>query len=184
MARAIRKFVDFLNDGEPCRRRLHLVVHSMGNWALRHTVLGLRALMDEGRLPKIFDNAFLMAADEDEDCFEAAQKMAALTQLASAIHVYHSRSDLALKVSDTTKGNMDRLGANGPRSFSGISARISAIDCGKVDFTEVAHANHQYYRLRPEVIRDVRQVLEGQLEPDEIDGRQVVESGRRYRIGE
>ncbi len=97
--------------------------------------------------------------------------------------VYHSRDDLALKVSDTTKGNMDRLGANGPRSFSGISARIAAVDCSKVDFTEVAHGNHQYYRLRPEVIADVRQVLDGRLEPDEIPGRQVVESGRRYRIG-
>ncbi len=39
------------------------------------------------------------------------------------------------------------------------------------------------YRLRPEVIADVRQVLDGRLEPDEIPGRQVVESGRRYRIG-
>ncbi len=183
MARALRKFVDFLHEGEPCRRRLHLVAHSMGNWALRHAVIGLRALMDEGRLPKIFDNAFLMAADEDEDCFEVPEKLAALTEMAGAVHVYHSRDDLALKVSDTTKGNMDRLGANGPRSFSGISARIAAVDCSKVDFTEVAHGNHQYYRLRPEVIADVRQVLDGRLEPDEIPGRQVVESGRRYRIG-
>ena len=62
------------------------------------------------------------------------------------------RGDLALEVSDKTKGNMDRLGTNGPRSFSGVSARIAAVDCSKVDFTEVAHGNHQYYRLRPEVI--------------------------------
>ena len=182
MARALRKFVDFLKEGDPCARRLHLVTHSMGNWALRHAVIGLRALMDEGRLPKIFDNAFLMAADEDEDCLERPEKLAALTQLAGTIHVYHSREDLALKVSDTTKGNMDRLGANGPRTFSGISGRITAIDCSKFDFTEVAHGNHQYYRLRPEVIKDVRQVLDGRLEPDEIDGREVVESARRYRI--
>lgn len=182
MARALRKLVDFLDDGEPCGRRLHLVAHSMGNWALRHAVLGLRALMDEGRLPKIFDNVFLMAADEDEDCFERPDKLAALTEMAGAVHVYHSRDDLALKLSDATKGNMDRLGANGPRSFSGLSARITAIDCRKVDDTGPAHGNHQYYRLRREVIEDVRQVLNGRLEPDEIRGRQVVESGRRYRI--
>ena len=182
MARALRKFVDFLEQGERCERRLHLVAHSMGNWALRHAVLGLRALMADGRLPKIFTNAFLMAADEDEDCFERPDKLAALTELAAAVHVYHSREDLALKVSDATKGNMDRLGANGPRTFSGISGRITAIDCSKFDFTDVAHGNHQYYRLRPEVIKDVREVLDGRLEPDEIDGRDVVESGRRYRI--
>lgn len=182
MARALRKFIDFLDDGAPCRRRLHLVAHSMGNWALRHAVLGLRALMDEGRLPKIFANAVLMAADEDEDCFEHIQKLVSLTELAGAVHVYHSRDDLALKISDTTKGNMDRLGANGPRTFSGINARITAVDCSKVDVTEPDHGNHQYYRLRAEVIADVRHVLDGRLEADEIPGRRVVESGRRYRI--
>ncbi len=182
MARALRRFVDFLNEGEPCRQRLHLVAHSMGNWALRHAVLGLRALMDEGRLPKIFTNAFLMGADEDEDCFEHMDKLVALTQLVQAVHVYHSRDDLALEVSDKTKGNTDRLGTHGPRTFSGISNRISAIDCSKVDRTELSHGNHQYYRLRREVIADVQRVLDGRLRPDEIPGRVVVESGRRYRI--
>ena len=182
MARALRRFVEFLNEGEPCRQRLHLVAHSMGNWALRHAVLGLRALMDEGRLPKIFANAFLMAADEDEDCFEDMNRLAALAQLVQTVHVYHSRGDLALEVSDKTKGNIDRLGTHGPRTFSGISNRITAIDCSKVDFTELSHGNHQYYRLREEVIADVRHVLDGRLRPDEIPGRVVVESGRRYRI--
>ena len=182
MARALRRFVDFLNEGEPCRMRLHLVAHSMGNWALRHAVLGLRALMDQGRLPRIFENAFLMAADEDEDCFESADKMMALTELAKAIHVYHARNDLALEVSDKTKGNMDRLGTNGPRTFSGISNRITAIDCSKVSSTDIGHGNHQYYRLRKEVIADVQHVLSGRFRADEVPGRLVVEPGRRYRI--
>lgn len=182
MARALRRLVDFLNAGERCEYRLHLVAHSMGNWALRHAVLGLRSLLDGGRLPSIFENAFLMAADEDEDCFEQADKLAGLTELANNIHVYHSRDDLALKVSDQTKGNMDRLGANGPRSFSGISTRITAIDCRKVDATEIAHGKHQYYRLRPEVIADVKHVLGGGFVPDEVPGRDPIEPGRRYRI--
>ena len=182
MARALRRFVDFLNAGEPCRQRLHLVTHSMGNWALRHAVLGLRSLMDEGRLPKIFENAFMMAADEDEDCFELAEKLGALPQLANSIHVYHSRDDLALQVSDKTKGNIDRLGTDGPRTFSGISTRITAVDCAEVNGTSLAHGNHQYYRLRPEVLADVRHVLSGRLQPDQIPRRSVIEPGRRYRI--
>jgi len=123
-----------------------------------------------------------MAADEDEDTFEDRNKLAALTELTQAIHVYHSRGDLALEVSDKTKGNTDRLGTGGPRSFSGINTRITAIDCVKVDSTELSHGNHQYYRLRKEVIADVRNVLTGRYRPDEVPGRKAVEPGRRYRI--
>lgn len=182
MARALRRFVDFLNDGEPCAQRLHLVAHSMGNWALRHAVLGLRSLVDAGRLPRIFHNAFLMAADEDEDCFESMDKLAALTELAHAVHVYHSTGDTALMVSDKTKGNMDRLGTDGPRSFSGLNTRITSVDCGHVDFTALTHGNHQYYRLREEVIRNVRHILSGADRLDEVPGRIPIEPGRRYRL--
>ena len=182
MARALRRFLDFLNESERCSGRIHLVAHSMGNWALRHAVLGLHAIQEGGRLEKIFDSAFLMAADEDEDCLEHADKLGLLPQLARRVHVYHSRGDRALEVSDKTKFNMDRLGTDGPRTLDGLSNRITAVDCSDVDWTELTHGRHQYYRLRPEVIRDVRHVLGGELNPDKIPGREVVQPGRRYRI--
>jgi hypothetical protein len=85
-------------------------------------------------------------------------------------------------ISDTTKFNPDRLGFNGPRTFSGLSTRITAIDCELVDKTELTHVNHQYYRLRKEVIQDVRAILSGIERPDTFPWRQVIEPGRRYRI--
>ena len=182
MARALQRFVDFLNNGERCSGRLHLVAHSMGNWALRHAVLGLRQLYPGTQLPKLFDNAFLMAADEDEDCFEDENKLKLLPELTRRIHVYHSGSDFALEVSDKTKFNMDRLGTDGPRTFSGISNRITALDCTDVDYTDLVHGNHQYYRLRPEVIEDVKNVLSGRIPLDRIPRRAAVEPGRRYRL--
>jgi esterase/lipase superfamily enzyme len=152
MARFMMRLLDFLRgqDGE-CKQRIHLVAHSMGNWAFRHAVLGIRDLLGEGQLPAVFWNAFLMAADEDEDTLEHAHKLALLPQLARAIHVYHSRGDGALVISDTTKFNSDRLGSAGPRTFSGLSNRVVAVDCSRVDFTQPAHVNHQYYRIRGEM---------------------------------
>ncbi len=182
MARALRRFVEFLNEGERCEGKVHLMAHSMGNWALRHAILGMRALLEGQRLPKIFDNVFLLAADEDEDCFESNEKLGILPEIARKIHVYHSSGDRALEVSDKTKFNMDRLGSAGPRTFSGISNRITAIDCGDVDSTTFSHGNHQYYRLRQEVIADITTVLGGEKHPDEFEGRKVIEPGRRYRI--
>lgn len=183
MARFMMRLLAFLTkSGGRCEQRIHLVAHSMGNWALRHAVQGLISLQSEARLPAIFTNVFLMAADEDENSFEKEHKLQRLPELARAIHVYHSRGDTALLVSDVTKMNPDRLGSGGPRSFSGLSTRIVAVDCADVDFTTIPHGNHQYYRLRPEVIADVRAVLTGNHLPDQVPGRVVVESGRRYRI--
>jgi esterase/lipase superfamily enzyme len=101
--------------------------------------------------------------------------------MAKFVHVYHSRSDRVLDVSDLTKGNPNRLGEVGPRNMEAISDRIYAIDCAAVDFTRPGHGNHQYYRLRDEVIEDVRQVLSGKPF-DAIDGRVRTARSRSYRI--
>ncbi len=192
MARSLKRLIDFLeqirrecreNDEDLCKQRFHLVTHSMGNWALRHAIQGIRTIQGTNKLPRLFDNAFLMAADEDEDAFEHNHKFSLLSELARAVHVYHSANDIALTVSDVSKANPDRLGHEGPRTFSGISARINAIDCTNVSDTgSITDGNHQYYRLRPEVIADVRQVLKGDLRPDEFPNRVVVEPNRRYRL--
>ncbi len=187
MARALARLVEFLKAAQGkdvrCDQRVHLVAHSMGNWALRHMVQGFRGLQDEGPLRPIFDNAFLMAADEDDDALEPqnAHKLGLLPRLARRIHVYHGADDGALVVSDKTKFNPDRLGFNGLRTFSGLSARINAIDCALVDKTKLAQLNHQYYRLRPEVIRDVRAVMSGLERPESLPWRETIETGRRYR---
>ena len=183
MARAIMRFIDFMADpDEPrCKRKIHLVAHSMGNWALRHAVQGLKELNEGRSLQTLFENVFLMAADEDDDTLELDHKLGPLREMARRVHVYHSNDDGALVISRTTKFNPDRLGFNGPRTFSGLSTRIVAIDCEDVDDTESLQVNHQYYRRRPEVIRDVQAVLSGKR-PSDIPGRVEVEPGRRYKI--
>ena len=141
----------------------------------------MQALKSEQRIEPIFDHVFLMAADEDEDAFETNDKLKPLLELASRIHVCHSEDDRALVVSDTTKFNPTRLGYSGLRTFSGISPRVIAVDCQAVDDTKFLYVNHQYYRRRDEVIKDVRAVLSG-TRPDKIPGRIVIEPSRWYRI--
>jgi esterase/lipase superfamily enzyme len=183
MARSLMRLLDFLrsNKDARCQQRIHLVAHSMGNWALRNLLLSLRTLNNDARLPRIFDQMFLMAADEDNDAFEHQAKLALLSQLATAIHVYYAENDRALDISDMTKGQPDRLGETGPRTMDGIDSRVFAIDCRNVCETTLADANHQYYRKRKEVIADVCAVLDGAT-PDQIKGREVIQPGRRYRI--
>ncbi|WP_051329043.1 alpha/beta hydrolase [Geminicoccus roseus] len=185
MARAIAAMLEFLakvrSGRNDCGQRVHLVAHSMGNWALRHAVQGLRTILDCDRLPRIFANVFLMAADEDDDALNVDHKLAPLDRLAGAIHVYYAKSDRALVISDLTKGNPDRLGSAGPRDRGRLGDRIVCIDCSEVAWTGLGDGDHQYWRARPEVVRDARTVLAGHP-ADMVPGRRWSPSDRSYRI--
>jgi esterase/lipase superfamily enzyme len=166
-----------------CPQRIHLVAHSMGNWALRHAVQALVELSREYDRPllRIFDNAFLMCADLEDDALEEEAWLKPLYRLCRRVHVYHARNDSALSLSDIKPGHGARLGHDGPANTTSLLDRTSAIDCTSVSWTPaLSHARHQYYRLAPEVVRDVRAVLAGKA-PDEIDGRDAVGHGR-WRI--
>ena len=188
MARSLLRLLDFLanieNVDDTCKQRLHLIVHSMGAWALRHAVQALRQELGDDGLRPVFENVYIMAGDEDDDALEPdkTNKLGLLPRLGRRIHIYHSADDAALVISDKTKFNPDRLGYQGPRSFSGLSTRIQAIDCELVDKSKISHVNHQYYRLRKEVIKDVSAVMSGQLRPETLPWREAVEPGRRYRM--
>jgi esterase/lipase superfamily enzyme len=191
MARSFLRLRDWLQELEKeskdkggrklCRQKLHLVAHSMGNYALRHAVQGIARELN-GNLERVFDNVFLMAADEDDDTFEKDYKLGILPDLARAVHVYYSESDVPLdELSDITKLQPDRLGTQGPRNKDGLHRKVALIDCTDVDFTKLKHGWHQYYRFRPEVYEDVRAVLAGAL-PRAIVGRQFMPDERAYRI--
>ncbi|MCI0430941.1 MAG: hypothetical protein L0210_15885, partial [Rhodospirillales bacterium] len=60
--------------------------------------------------------------------------------------------------------------------------KITLVDCRNVDDTSpLTDVRHQYYRKRPEVIADVRQVLAG-TPPDKILDRDYIPEKRSYRI--
>jgi len=186
IARAFLKMLDYFRDIGPskfCWQALHLVAHSMGNFTLRHALQEIIAQYPGRTLPRVFQNIFLMAADEDNDTLELGDKMARLPELAEAVHVYYASGDRALIISDTTKGNPDRLGSTGPRTLTNLPHKITLVDCRDVCETkpDISDVRHQYYRKRPEVVADVRQVLAG-MSPDLIPNRTFVAEKRSYRI--
>lgn len=181
-ARAFMRLADFLKNSSPeeeCDQRLHLLAHSMGNYVLRHAVQEIRGNYP-GRPPRIFDQVFMMAADEDDDTFEHDYKLALLPRLARRINVYFNQGDVALQISDKTKGNPDRLGTDGPRLPQQVPAKVSQIDCTPVVGGTVEHS---YYLDSKGVIADMLKVLPGTAS-DEITGRKYVPESNRYRLQE
>ena len=179
-ARGILKMVQFLHSAtqqEACEQRLHLFAHSMGNYVLRHALQEI--IRQTGGCPsKVFENIFLVAADEDDDAFEYPHKLKLLPKLGKLVHVYFNREDVALAVSDKTKGNPDRLGEDGPRTSFKVPSKVIQIDC-----TRVVHgvSEHSYYLKNNKVVKDMCAVLNGN-EPDEVRNRKFQSDRNRYLI--
>ncbi|MFQ5775422.1 MAG: alpha/beta hydrolase [Kiloniellaceae bacterium] len=176
----LRRFLLGLGREGQCEQSLHLVAHSMGNYALRWAVQGIRSELGHN-LPRLFDNVFLMAADEDDDAFEHDHKLRVLPGLAHAVHIYFSPDDRALQISDITKGNPDRLGSQGPRVRDGIPRKVVLVDCRNVDVSDDDLSNHQYYRLNPRVVKDVNLVLKG-VAPEKMPTRTYIPEDRSWRV--
>lgn len=168
-----------------CTQRLHLLAHSMGNYALRHALTGIRKELGED-LPRIFDNIVLAAPDEDNDAFEKEEKFKRLPAICRAVHLYYSPDDRALVISDRTKRNPDRLGSDGPRLLDGLPRKLHLIDCRHVDRSGFAGTDdlsvHQYYRLSEPVVADIAQVLAA-TPPERVSGRTYTEARRSWVIG-
>lgn len=179
-ARGILKLRDFmqgLTDQQNCGQKIHLIAHSMGNYVMRHALQEMRAQTGD-RLPRIFDQVFLMAADEDDDAFEYDHKLRLLPRLARHVNVYFNRGDTAMSISDATKGNPDRLGDDGPRAPFTVPAKVTQIDCSEV---VTGMIEHSYFLDEPRVVSDMAQVLSG-VDPMAVAGRIFRDDRNRFVI--
>ena len=183
VARAFLKLIDFLlkiPEKDVCGRSLHLLAHSMGNYVLR---LGLQALIakDPRKLLRVFSEIVLAAPDEDDDAFETDAKLRLLPRLGRRVTVYHNETDRAMLVSDKTKANPDRLGADGPRMLDLLPKKVVVVDCSRVAASADALARHTYFVNCPPVSADLLATLDG-VETSVIGARLEIRPERAYRI--
>lgn len=179
-ARGFLKLADFLCEAtkqDECEQSIHLITHSMGNFVLRHAVQEI-VKQSPGRPPRVFDQVLMMAADEDDDTFEYAHKLQPLPKLAKRVNVYFNNEDLAMTISDKTKGHPDRLGADGPRLPRQVPGKVTQIDCTPVVGGVLEHS---YFLDSPRVVKDMVQVLAGKA-PNEVEGRNYDPASNHYRL--
>ncbi|OGG98947.1 MAG: hypothetical protein A2600_06100 [Candidatus Lambdaproteobacteria bacterium RIFOXYD1_FULL_56_27] len=139
---------------EDCGGRVYLLCHSMGNFVLQKTLAKMRSLSKgTARHPNLFTHAFLCAPDVDADALAQGQPLNPLLEVAQEVSVYFNTEDLAMWISDHTKGNPQRLGQVGTRGL--IEKGIYNIDC-----SDVVHGvtEHSYY-LNGSVAQDITQTL-------------------------
>ena len=177
VARGFLKLRDFLMTLRPthkdpsikeCGQQLHLLCHSMGNYVLQHALVSLDKLNNQKRFPQLFQHIFMCAPDVDDNIFEEERPMVNLHRLAKQVTVYYNNGDLAMYISDYTKGNTDRLGHNGTARPSQLHNKVSQVNCSKIvgGITE-----HSYY-LWATVNEDIRQSIDGVPYEDSTRNRQ------------
>lgn len=164
-ARGVLKVRDFLAD--VCRRNgtgrcsqdIHLLCHSMGNFALQNALPRIIEYASGRALPRLFEHIFMCSPDVDADCFEDGRPLARLPELSRNVSVYYNREDKSMYISDYTKGNPERLGCNGVSRPALLNAKVHTVDCTPV-VEDQGLVEHSYY-LDGYVNDDIRLSTDG-----------------------
>ena len=153
--------------------RLHIMAHSMGNYALSCTLQKIYAIKGD-KVFQLFDETLLIAADEDEDSFEHEYKLKLLPKLTKRVSVYFNQGDDLLRVSDWFMRNVvrgtARLGSRGPHRPHSIPSNVFLINCENVVSNDIRDTEHSYHKTEPEVCHDISYVLIG-WKSEDIPGR-------------
>ena len=186
LGRAFRKvhqfYVDMFDSGnhEPCRQRIHLAAHSMGNQVMHH----FAAQLGETPFP-LFNEILLLNADCDYDLFEPGKAFTHLHKLCERVHIYINQEDDALLVSQGTKNKKQRMGRKGPSNLHDLPANVIIMDTTGAGQRRDDIAlrervgDHWGYLERKPVRDDIIQVLAG-TDEDDIPRRKVWDANPRY----
>ncbi len=157
-AAEIDRAVAQLEATQLCGQKLHLLAHSMGNFVLQNALERVYDFSPGSQLPRLFDHVFLCAPDVDDDVFERPYGLGRVHQVAQAVAVYHNVNDTALKISDYTKGNPDRLGQRGAARPQALHQKVYQVDCAPL----VSGLTQHSYYTNGRIARDIRLALQGQ----------------------
>lgn len=163
-ARGLLKLRDYLAaladraGGVACPQDLHLLCHSMGNYVLQNALERMRQFTPGTALPRLFQQIFLCAPDVDADVLEPGKPMGDLSELARGVTVYHNTGDVALHVSDYTKGNPERLGSYGATRAAMLPDKVQQVDCSKIVGGLVEHSYYLDGRVNDDILRSIDDV--------------------------
>lgn len=148
-----------LRQKDVCNQSIHLLCHSMGNFVLRHAVERMAEFTAQETLPRVFDQVFLCAPDVDEDVLESGRPLGKLHQMARNVSIYHNRGDVALAISDHTKGNPDRLGHAGAAHPGRLHPlKVHQVDCSGIVTGLVEHSYYLWGKVNRDVALSIARV--------------------------
>jgi len=134
-----------------CGQELHLLCHSMGNYVLQCALERMYEYTPGNSFPRIFQHIFLCAPDVDDNVLEDGQPLASVHELAQNVTVYSNKDDVAVFISDYTKGNPERLGHNGPAHPALLHNKVHSVNCTPIVTGLIEHSYYQDGRVNQDI---------------------------------
>jgi esterase/lipase superfamily enzyme len=177
----LKFFSEFVQDNS-CENNIHLLCHSMGNFVFERMVKEVTA----SPLPAapIFKEIVLAAADIDNNVLEPGKPLFNITDFCQRVHIYYNKSDDALKISESTKNSVNRLGLTGPTRPLELRMNVNVVDTSEIKDAQGIKENlinHWYYKNSETVASDIRQVFSG-IHTERIKGREYLQHKNIFRL--
>ena len=152
-SRALQLFLEWqsgnIKDGTPCRKRINILAHSMGNRVLRETLRAWDKYDLASGVPMLFRNTFLVAADVVNESLQRGNSGELICHASRNVSVYYASDDLALRASKASnlinKIASRRLGHTGPEDMSCVPTNVYSIDCDEINMKYDALSGHAYF---------------------------------------
>jgi esterase/lipase superfamily enzyme len=152
-ARVLEKYMAWRDknptDDPPCMKRINVLAHSMGNRVFRETLANWAKYDRNWKVPLIFRNTFLVAADIVNESLERGKSGTFICQASRNVSVYYASDDLALRASKASnlrnKVASRRLGHSGPENLELIPRNVFSIDCDDVNTKYDGIKGHSYF---------------------------------------
>ena len=134
-----------------CGQDLHLLCHSMGNYALQCALERMADHTPGYTFPRLFDNIFLCAADVDDDALEEGEPLGDVHELARYVTIYCNKDDMAVFISHYTKAHPERLGHNGPARPALMHNKEHSVSCTAIVTGLVEHSYYQDGKVNQDI---------------------------------
>ncbi|MBT5470538.1 MAG: alpha/beta hydrolase [Nitrospina sp.] len=151
-ARVLEKFMSWRDqnpEDPPCMKRINVLAHSMGNRVLRETLSNWAKYDRNWKVPLIFRNTFMVAADIINESLEREESGKFICQASRNVSVYYASDDIALRASKVSnlknKVASRRLGHSGPENLELVPRNVYSIDCDDVNTKYDRLKGHSYF---------------------------------------
>lgn len=152
LSRALSLFVQWQHqnrrDDVPCTKFMNIMAHSMGNRVLKEAMYIWGHYDSFKKVPMLFRNIFMVAADVTCDTLQLDQKGSYITYATKNTIVYYAGDDRALQgsklINIENRQITKRLGHAGPSPSSYKVPNVYGVDCDRVN-SEYDPLGHTYF---------------------------------------